>query len=213
MDFNDLHPIDDMSHRYFIDPMFLEHGHLAKPQPDYTPRTGFVWPVTNPVLEEDKLKQKTAGATRLATQAPGTPTETEGPQLGGQPGGKTDALHGSTRKIQNTQLLMNSMFTASRHLEKNRTQPAPVPPAAAAQPSHPAPTPASTQGQPPVAPAAKSAPTPAPTGPPEPPAKGSRGPERRRRNGTLQNASTPAASHPTPAVGTPGPSHPTPGPS
>ncbi|KAL1738364.1 hypothetical protein HDZ31DRAFT_51110, partial [Schizophyllum fasciatum] len=159
---------------------------LRKHRPDYTPRTGFVWPVTNPVLEEDKMKRTNAANTRLPTQMPGTPAEGEAPQLGGQPTGKADALHGSTRKIQNTQLLFHSMFTASRHLEKNRAAPAQTLPTAAAPPALTA-AQTSAQNQASSATAPSAAPTPAPSAPPDPPAKGQPGAGKKKK----KRASTP----------------------
>ncbi|KAI4520498.1 MED6-domain-containing protein [Schizophyllum commune Loenen D] len=153
---------------------------LRKHRPDYTPRTGFVWPVTNPVLEEDKLKRATAANTRLATQAPGTPMEGEAPPLAGQPAGKTDPLHGSTRKVQNTQLLFHSMFTASRHLEKSRAPPPQPAPTPAPQPTPVVGAQASAQGSGSGA-ATNAAPTPAPSRPPEPPAKGQPGAGKKKK--------------------------------
>jgi len=76
---------------------------LRKHRPDYTPRTGFVWPITDPSLEDSTKKRTPEGEFSL------TESETT-----------SEVPHGDNRKDapkrqQNNWLLMNAMRTTAAH--------------------------------------------------------------------------------------------------
>jgi mediator of RNA polymerase II transcription subunit 6 len=74
---------------------------LGKHRPDYTPRTGFVWPITDPSIEDPTKKQAVEGEFSL------TESETsEVPQ---------DNRKEAPKRQQNNWLLMNAMRTTAAH--------------------------------------------------------------------------------------------------
>lgn len=107
---------------------------LRKNRPDYTPRTGFVWPIVgepDPSSTETKKKQLDKGKSRAETEEPSsqaidTTTDPSGtqPQTQAQDGTKNPdaaassqavqaAPSSSGQKVQNTKLLMNAMRMAA----------------------------------------------------------------------------------------------------
>ncbi|KAJ3513551.1 hypothetical protein NLJ89_g2883 [Agrocybe chaxingu] len=73
---------------------------LCKYRPDYTPRTGFIWPITDPSMAEDANKKRESEAEVSLTDTDGT---SDMPQ---------DKV---PKKQQNTFLLMNAMKTTAAH--------------------------------------------------------------------------------------------------
>ncbi|KAK0208453.1 MED6-domain-containing protein [Desarmillaria ectypa] len=73
---------------------------LRSHRPDYTPRTGFVWPITDPSLDETAKKPATDDLT-------GTNTPT--------PDDNTNPTDGNGKRQQNTMLLFNAMRATALH--------------------------------------------------------------------------------------------------
>lgn len=75
---------------------------LRKHRPDYTPRTGFVWPIADPNLTDDASKTRKQDSEATATE---------------QDGLAADANKSSqnAKKEQNTALLFNAMRTTAAH--------------------------------------------------------------------------------------------------
>ncbi|KAL0071230.1 Mediator of RNA polymerase II transcription subunit 6 [Marasmius tenuissimus] len=76
---------------------------LRRHRPDYTPRTGFVWPIVDPTLSTDANKKQEDANVIDEQEAPST-TET-----------KTSGTSSSSKKLQNNMLLMNAMRTTAAH--------------------------------------------------------------------------------------------------
>ncbi|KAF5311994.1 hypothetical protein D9619_003400 [Psilocybe cf. subviscida] len=124
---------------------------LRKHRPDYTPRTGFVWPITDPTLTAEASKKPEA-----ESNLPETPADAEDEQ---------DKANETPKRQQNNFLLLNAMRATAMHSnmsfsESSLTQPADIPepetPGTMTMRSSatPAPTPqepkASTSQEPPV---------------------------------------------------------------
>ncbi|KJA26050.1 hypothetical protein HYPSUDRAFT_64261 [Hypholoma sublateritium FD-334 SS-4] len=81
---------------------------LRKHRPDYTPRTGFVWPITDPTLSEETSKKGAEAESTLmdATGDPQVPPEK-----------RADA----PKRQKNNMLLLNAMRTTAAHSEMSFT--------------------------------------------------------------------------------------------
>jgi len=75
---------------------------LCKHRPDYTPRTGFVWPITDPSIEDPTKRQAVEGDFSLAESE----TTSEVPN---------DNRKEAPKRQQNNWLLMNAMRTTAAH--------------------------------------------------------------------------------------------------
>jgi len=75
---------------------------LCKHRPDYTPRTGFVWPITDPSIDDPTKKQAVEGEFNLTESE----TASEVPQ---------DNRKEAPKRQQNNWLLMNAMRTTAAH--------------------------------------------------------------------------------------------------
>ncbi|KZV68668.1 MED6-domain-containing protein [Peniophora sp. CONT] len=107
---------------------------LSSRRPDYTPRTGFAWPITE--ASEDAKKRRAADRTEESVPPPdATPAESQ-PEKEKVPGSK------DVTKTSNFGLLFNAMATTARHSEKLAQEKAAL--AAAPPPPSVAPTPAPT---------------------------------------------------------------------
>lgn len=83
---------------------------LRKHRPDYTPRTGFVWPIMEPPTSEDGNKKSAtddASASAEPDLAPGLTASLEKE--------KEMLSLGTTKKLQNNLLLLNAMRTTAAH--------------------------------------------------------------------------------------------------
>jgi mediator of RNA polymerase II transcription subunit 6 len=74
---------------------------LCKHRPDYTPRTGFVWPITDPSIEDPTKRQAAEGEFSL--------TESETTEVA------NDNRKEAPKRQQNNWLLMNAMRTTAAH--------------------------------------------------------------------------------------------------
>lgn len=119
---------------------------LRKHRPDYTPRTGFVWPVVDPTLSEDTQKKAAGAESNLMD----TTADSQAP-----PEKRTEA----PKRQKNNMLLLNAMRTTAVHSKMSFTTSSVAP---------------NTETEPdtPVTTTIRSSATPAPI-PPEPAAKGS----------------------------------------
>ncbi|KAF8971492.1 MED6 mediator sub complex component-domain-containing protein [Flammula alnicola] len=75
---------------------------LRKHRPDYTPRTGFVWPITDPSLSEETHKKGSEAESNLMD----TPRDSDAPQEK-----RTDI----PKRQQNNMLLLNAMRATAAH--------------------------------------------------------------------------------------------------
>ena len=75
---------------------------LCKHRPDYTPRTGFVWPITDPSIEDPTKRQPVEGEFSLTESE----TTSEVPN---------DNRKETPKRQQNNWLLMNAMRTTAAH--------------------------------------------------------------------------------------------------
>lgn len=83
---------------------------LRKYRPDYTPRTGFVWPIMEPPTSEDGNKKSAtddASASAEPDLAPGLTASLEKE--------KELLSSGTSKKLQNNLLLLNAMRTTAAH--------------------------------------------------------------------------------------------------
>jgi mediator of RNA polymerase II transcription subunit 6 len=132
---------------------------LREHRPDYTPRTGFVWPITDPLASEDPNKKRGA-----EDELPNPDDQRDITAHQGK--GKASALLGAPKKQQNTMLLLNAMRTTAIHSNMSFTSAfssgaenaLPETPSAQALRSSTTPVPGGSQGATPKGPI--SAPTP-----------------------------------------------------
>lgn len=75
---------------------------LRKYRPDYTPRTGFVWPITDPSLSDDASKTRKQDSDAIVPEQDSLTTE-------------TDKRSRNTKREQNNRLLINAMRTTAAH--------------------------------------------------------------------------------------------------
>jgi len=121
---------------------------LRTRRPTYTPRTGFVWPISDPTLPEDGKKHDgdTEGdAEQCQGQSPAESDELPDDSVTKR---KTTPPVGDGKKRQNNMLLFNAMRTTALHANQSFT----LPPTAAEK----------TVVESPVAGTGRSSPTPAP---------------------------------------------------
>ncbi|KAL0569689.1 Mediator of RNA polymerase II transcription subunit 6 [Marasmius crinis-equi] len=148
---------------------------LRRHRPDYTPRTGFVWPIVDPSLSTDGNKKQDD----LNSQ--------DEQEISSASDSKASSTSGSSKKLQNNMLLMNAMRATAAHSKGALSSSALT---------------RSAESLPPEAPglmtANRSSATPAPTSvaptpkaaPPETSTKSSTGPSKKKRKRTI-NASSP----------------------
>jgi len=74
---------------------------LRKHRPDYTPRTGFVWPITDPSMTGDAHKKREFETESQLTEGPSDTQQ--------------DKRIDAPKRQQNTMLLMNAMKTTAAH--------------------------------------------------------------------------------------------------
>ena len=98
---------------------------LRKHRPDYTPRTGFTWPISDPSTVTDGRIQKTRESEASGQSHNLDQDEERGPEGGSsslQPShdkrGVDSSTSSNSRRQQNTMLLMNAMKTTAAHSSK-----------------------------------------------------------------------------------------------
>jgi len=103
---------------------------LRKHRPDYTPRTGFIWPISDPSLVIDGEASKTRES---EAQNQSQNSGSDHPRLLEGSGTSSDCLppekRGSEtnpRRQKNTMLLMNAMKTTAAHSKMSFTQTGPL---------------------------------------------------------------------------------------
>ncbi|KZP32233.1 MED6-domain-containing protein [Athelia psychrophila] len=79
---------------------------LRTHRPDYTPRTGFVWPIMDPQLAEDTSKKRVADEELPSTSEPAA---------GSVPKPKVASTLHNSKKQQNNLLLLHAMKTTAMH--------------------------------------------------------------------------------------------------
>ncbi|KAF8168259.1 MED6 mediator sub complex component-domain-containing protein [Crassisporium funariophilum] len=113
---------------------------LRKHRPDYTPRTGFIWPITDPSTSDDATKK---GVTERETSVAGGETASEIQQ---------EKRPNTPKRQQNNMLLMNAMSATAAHSKmsfsstlfmQNTENMAPETPATTTMRSSPTPAPPS----------------------------------------------------------------------
>lgn len=95
---------------------------LRKHRPDYTPRTGFVWPITGPTLTSDnEISNKPREAetpNQDALMEELTPSPSDAGPLDRR---GLDGSQNGPKRQQNTMLLMNAMKTTAAHSKMSFT--------------------------------------------------------------------------------------------
>ncbi|TCD70665.1 Mediator of RNA polymerase II transcription subunit 6 [Steccherinum ochraceum] len=151
---------------------------LRTRRPVYTPRTGFVWPISDPSLPEDgkKRDEEAEDSTTVSTEPVANSEDTEiVPSESDAAPKRKSTTGGDGKKRQNNMLLFNAMRTTALHSNQSFTLPASAAEKSAAEetpvvegtvrssptPSAPAPPRAATPKS------ASSAPTPQETQPPK----------------------------------------------
>ncbi|KAH8100468.1 MED6-domain-containing protein [Cristinia sonorae] len=97
---------------------------LRTSRPTYTPRTGYVWPISDPTLPEDGKKRSGEEDDANPTAAAADETVDESVSLDAS--SKRKAAIGDGKKRQNNMLLFNAMRTTALHANQSFTLPATV---------------------------------------------------------------------------------------
>ncbi|KAF9073786.1 MED6-domain-containing protein [Rhodocollybia butyracea] len=144
---------------------------LRTHRPDYTPRTGFVWPVTDPSLAEDASKNQEESASNTADSLSEPSTKQNSSKPSGVP-----------KRQQNNSLLMNAMHATAAHSSASLASRALAPRAESVVPD-PVVMVSTTRNS--ATPAiASRVPTPKPTNP-EPPPRSAPGGGKKKRKRTM----------------------------
>lgn len=81
---------------------------MRRHRPDYTPRTGFVWPIVDPSMADDPTAKKRTSPEETAATGSQEPTEDAAKQ-------KAASSNGVPKRQTNNILLMNAMHATAAH--------------------------------------------------------------------------------------------------
>ncbi|EPQ60988.1 MED6-domain-containing protein [Gloeophyllum trabeum ATCC 11539] len=93
---------------------------LRKHRPDYTPRTGFIWPIVDPSVSED------ASGKRGGEEDPLAPDENANELAAGQGTPSASVKRRAANKLQNNMLMYNAMRTTAAHTAAREQAPPPI---------------------------------------------------------------------------------------